>query len=84
MPTIPFTAPPLPSGEEAPADAGPGFEAVANTAPFNVTGHPALSLPCGMHDGLPVGAMLVGRHWGESTIYRAAAAAESAGDWRSW
>jgi amidase len=83
MPTIPFTAPPLPSHEGA-SDAGPGFEAVANTAAFNVTGHPALSLPCGMHAGLPIGAMLVGRHWDESTIYRAAAAAESAGDWRTW
>jgi amidase len=84
MPTIPFTAPPLPSDATAPGDAGPGFEAVANTAAFNVTGHPALSLPCGMHDGLPIGAMLVGRRWDESTIYRAAAAAESAGDWRTW
>jgi amidase len=83
MPTIPFTAPPLPSDDGTPSDAGPGFEAVANTAAFNVTGHPALSLPCGVHDGLPIGAMLVGRHWDESTIYRAAAAAEAAGDWRA-
>jgi amidase len=37
-----------------------------------------------MHDGLPIGAMLVARHWAESTIYRAAAVAESLGDWHDW
>lgn len=30
----------------------------------NLTGHPALSVPCGMHEGLPIGAQLIGR-WGE-------------------
>ena len=53
-----------------------------NTSPFDVTGHPAMSIPCGMSNGLPVGMMLVGRHWHESTIYQAAAAFERAGDWR--
>jgi len=53
-----------------------------NTAPFDVTGHPAMSIPCGMSDGLPVGMMLVGRHYDESTIYRAAAAFEQVGDWK--
>ncbi len=48
------------------------WEATRNTCPFNVTGHPAISIPCGMEDGLPIGLMLVGRHWDESTIYRAA------------
>ena len=55
---------------------------LGNTAPFDVSGHPAMSLPCGMSDGLPVGLMLVGRKYGESTIYQAAAAFERAGDWR--
>ena len=53
-----------------------------NTAPFDVTGHPAMSVPCGMSDGLPVGMMLVGGKWQEAVIYRAAAAFEQAGDWR--
>ena len=57
------------------------FEMVPNTAPFNATGHPAMSLPCGMSQGLPIGLMLVGKYYDESTIYRAAAAFESAGDW---
>jgi amidase len=34
-----------------------------------------------MSDGLPVGLMLAGRHFDESTIYRAAAAFERSGDW---
>jgi amidase len=85
LPTMPFTAPPLPSPDAGRAEqSAPGFDAVVNTAPFNVSGHPALSLPCGMHDGLPIGAMLVGRHWEESTIYRAAAAVERSGDWHTW
>ena len=42
----------------------------------------AMSVPCGMVDGLPVGLMLVGRHFEESTIYRAAHAFEQAGDWK--
>jgi amidase len=54
-----------------------------NTAPFDATGHPAMSLPCGMSDGLPVGLMLIGKHFDEYTIYRAAAAFEGAADWKA-
>ena len=35
-----------------------------------------------MSQGLPVGLMLIGRHYEEGTIYRAAGAFEQAGDWR--
>jgi amidase len=49
---------------------------------FDVTGHPAMSIPCGLRDGLPVGMMLVGRHFDEPTIYRAAHAFEQSGDWK--
>jgi amidase len=82
MPTLPLKATPLP-----PADASRelyvqrAFEMAANTAPFDVTGHPAMSIPCGIGDGLPIAFMLVGKHYDESTIYRAAAAFEKAGDW---
>ena len=41
------------------------LEMITNTAPFDITHHPAMSLPCGMVDGLPVGLMLVGRHFDE-------------------
>ncbi len=83
MPTLPMKATPLP-----PADAPlelyiqRAFEMINNTAPFDVTGHPAMSVPCGMSDGLPVGMMLIGRHYGESTIYQAAHAFERLGDWK--
>jgi amidase len=55
---------------------------VTNTAPFDATGHPAMTVPCGMSDGLPIGLMLIGKHHDESTIYRAAAAFEGGGDWK--
>jgi amidase len=84
MPTTPMKATPLPppnaSREEYVARA---LEMIANTAPFDISHHPAMSLPCGMVDGLPVGLMLVGRHFAESTIYRAAHAFEKSGDWKT-
>jgi amidase len=82
-PTTAMKAPPIP-----PADASlelwcqRAFEMITNTAPFDVTGHPAMSVPCGMSDGLPVGLQIIGRRYDESTIYRAASAFEQAGDWR--
>jgi amidase len=53
-----------------------------NTCPFDVTGHPAMTIPCGMSGGLPVGLMLMAKHWDEASIYRAAQAFEEAGDWK--
>jgi amidase len=49
-----------------------------NTAPFDVTGNPALSVPCGLSDGLPVGMMLVGRHFDDATVLRAGHAYQAA------
>jgi amidase len=57
------------------------FEMVPNTAPFNASGHPAMTIPCGISGGLPIGLMLIGKYYDEPVIYRAAAAFESAGDW---
>ena len=84
MPTVPLKATPLPPAN-APRELyiQRAFEMLANTAPFDATGHPAMSIPCGMSDGLPIGLMLIGKHYSESTIYRAAAAFEKAGDWTS-
>ena len=82
MPTVPMKAPPIPSKGASPQEiTRRSWEPTRNTCPFNVTGHPAISLPCGMEDGRPIGMMLVGRHHDESTIYRAAAAFERSGDW---
>ncbi len=49
---------------------------------FNMTGHPAASVPSGFIDGLPVGMQIVGRWGDESTLLRVAAAFESARPWR--
>jgi amidase len=38
------------------------FNMLQNTGPFDLTGHPAMNVPCGSSGGLPVGLMLVGRH----------------------
>jgi len=84
MPTLPMKATPLPP-QNAPLAlyCQRGFEMLGNTCPFDVTGHPAMSVPCGMSQGLPIGMMLIGRHYAESTIYRAAHAFEQVGDWRN-
>jgi len=83
MPTLPMKATPLPP-PDAPRELciQRAFEMVANTAPFDATGHPAMSLPCGMSDGLPVGLMLIAKHYAEPTIYQTAATFEGAGDWK--
>jgi amidase len=83
MPTTPMKAQPLPqSGASREEVVERAMEMVANTAPFDVTHHPAMAIPCGMSYGLPVSMMLVGRHFDEPTIYRAAFAFEQAGDWK--
>jgi amidase len=43
-----------------------------NTAPFNYTGHPAISVPCAMTGGLPIGIQLVGRHFEDGLLLRVA------------
>jgi aspartyl-tRNA(Asn)/glutamyl-tRNA(Gln) amidotransferase subunit A len=48
------------------------------TAPFNLTGLPALSIPCGSIDGLPVGVQLVSRNWSEARLLQAGRAFERA------
>ena len=84
MPTLPIVATPLPEANAPVAQIlQRAFEMLANTAQFDCTHHPAMSLPCGMVDGLPVGMMLVAKAFDEETIYRAAAAFESRIDWKS-
>lgn len=54
---------------------------IHNTAPFDVTGHPAVSVPCGSVDGLPVGIMFVGERFDDATVLRVADAFERAFGW---
>jgi amidase len=82
MPTLPVKATKIPGPDASRAEyVQRAFEMLANTQPTNVTGHPAISIPCGMSDGLPVGLMLVGRNFDEATIYKAAHAYEQNVDW---
>jgi amidase len=83
MPATPMVAPPLPAGTPGRGEIiQKALEMMANTPQFNLTGHPAMSVPCGMSRGLPVGMMLIARHLNEGTIYRAAAAYERAVEWK--
>lgn len=50
-----------------------------NTAAFDISGHPAMSIPCGDKGGLPIGMMIVGPHFGEETVLGAAHAFEQSG-----
>ena len=54
-----------------------------NTCQGDVTGHPSMSVPCGMADGLPIGMMITGRHFEDSQVISAAAAFESVSQWRT-
>ena len=83
MPTVPAKSRPLPPAD-APADQviDLAFENIENTCPFDLTHHPALTLPCGMAEGCPIGMMLIGRHFKETTIYAVAHEFERRVDWR--
>lgn len=79
MPTIPFRATPIPPADCSREDyITLALNMVGNTAPFDVSGHPAMSVPCGTADGLPIGMMLIGRRYDEQTVLRAAGALEKA------
>jgi amidase len=77
MPTLPIIATKLPEPHATKREVyDRALEMLGNTAPFDLTGHPAMTVPCGTIDGLPVGLMFVGSHLGEPAIYRAACAFE--------
>jgi amidase len=85
MPTIPFPAMPMPPAQASLAEMlAAALPMVANTSPLDATGHPALSVPCAMRNGLPIGLMLIGRHFDDATTLRAAAGLEALGDWQAW
>ena len=53
------------------------------TIPADLAGIPAISIPCGFSEGLPVGLQVMGPAWREDTVFRVAAAYESLNDWGS-
>jgi amidase len=80
MPTLPMKATLLPPSNASREDyVARALEMIANTCPFDVTGHPAITVPAGMSEGLPVGMMLIGRHWEDATVLRAADAFQKLG-----
>jgi amidase len=80
MPTLPLKATPLPPPSASREDyVARALEMIANTCPFDVTGHPAITVPCGMSNGLPVGMMLIGRHFEDGTVLGAADAFQRLG-----
>jgi amidase len=84
MPTTPMKAQPMPApGAPREEVVERALEMISNTAPFDISHHPAMAIPCGMSEGLPASMMLVGKHFDEPTIYRAAHAFEQAGDWKT-
>ena len=85
MPTVPFRATPIPppdcSLEETIEFA---LNMSNNTAQFDATGHPSISVPCGMEDDLPIGMMITGRHFDDLTVLQVADAVEKSGDWKGF
>jgi aspartyl-tRNA(Asn)/glutamyl-tRNA(Gln) amidotransferase subunit A len=78
MPTTPVPAPPI----EGPDAVEQARLLTRFTAPFNITGLPAISVPCGFTTaGLPIGLQLITRPWAEAALLRAAFAYEQATEW---
>jgi aspartyl-tRNA(Asn)/glutamyl-tRNA(Gln) amidotransferase subunit A len=79
LPTTPITAP-LIEGTDAITQAR---QLTRFTAPFNLTGLPALSIPCGFDsNGLPIGLQLVSGSWKEASVLRAGQSIETASNFQ--
>jgi aspartyl-tRNA(Asn)/glutamyl-tRNA(Gln) amidotransferase subunit A len=76
MPTTPTVAFPIDRAAAPPTPANP--MPATFTMWLNLVGAPAISVPCGLSDGMPVGLMLAGRHWEDDFVVRAAYAYEQA------
>ena len=80
MPTVATRPPKLPPPDvDFATSLKLGDGAALNTPQFDLTGHPALSVPCGKLDGLPIGMMIMGRTGDEGTVLRAGHAFEQLG-----
>ena len=85
-PTEPVTAPPLLQQQVLAGEQEIGTVAALTqyTRPYNITGFPAISVPCGFSsEGMPIGLQLAGRPFDEETVLRAAHAYEQSTEWHS-
>ena len=82
-PTVGLVAPAIGRTFEPSGTFNMAPRAIANrlTVPCNLTGMPAISVPCGFVDGLPVGLQIMGPAFGEPLVLRVAHAFESATSW---
>jgi len=82
-PTVPVVAPRISEEQSRWQLPGESFWELParHTRIFNFTGHPAITVPCGLADGMPVGLQLAGRPFEEVTIFRLAHAYEQATSW---
>jgi amidase len=77
MPTMLQKATPIPATDASREEyLNRAWETLYNAAPFNLTGHPAISVPCGKSEGLPIGMMVIGRYGEDETVLRVAHAFE--------
>jgi amidase len=77
MPTLPLKATKIPEPDASIEEiVARSLEMLPNTAPFDVSGHPAINVPCAVSEDLPIGMMLIGRKWDEETVLKAAHAFE--------
>ncbi|HPJ84883.1 MAG TPA: amidase family protein, partial [Methanothrix sp.] len=74
-PTMPFPAFKIGERIEDPLSL---YMADVFTVPINLAGVPAISVPCGFADGLPIGLQIIGRHFDEVGVLRTAKAYEDA------
>jgi len=73
MPTLPYKAPLIPEADKPKLECvRHALGMIANTSPFNATGNPALSINAGTSEGLPIGMMIVGRHFDDATVLKVA------------
>ena len=85
-PTEPVTAPPLLQQQVLAGEHEVGTVAALTqyTRPYNITGFPAISVPCGFSsEGLPIGLQVAGRPFDEETVLRAAHAYEQSTNWHT-
>jgi aspartyl-tRNA(Asn)/glutamyl-tRNA(Gln) amidotransferase subunit A len=84
-PTMPLVAPEIGRTMEPSGTFNLAPRSIANrlTVPCNLTGMPAISVPCGFAGELPVGLQVMGPAFAEGLVLRVARAYEAATDWHA-